>query len=266
MYPTNTILNNISDEEYAKIDAINYSSLKKFMISPIHYKNMAEEQSTDTKESFNVGRAIHHMVLKPESYTDSWAVSPVCDKRTKDGKQAWEDFLNQSAGKSILNPVEFETVNACGQALLKNEYMNYVLNNGVVHKECVIITEYAGVKIKGRLDAFNETLNIVMDIKSFNKPPEVDEVIREIFGRKYHYQAYIYNTLAKAVTGKDPIFQWCFVEKKTPNSIGWFQYSGRLVSDFAVENIEASLSRFENSKINNVWAGFPYENEPYILT
>ena len=265
MYPTNTILENISDEEYSKIDAINYSSLKKFMVSPKHYKYSTEDQALDTKEAFNVGRAIHHLALKKETFSDNWVVSPVCDKRTKDGKQIWEDFVKSSAGKSILLPDEFETVTNCGAALLNNDYFKYFFGNGKVSTECVIVTEYAGVKIKGRLDAFNVTTNTVMDIKSFNKTPEVEEVVREIFNRRYNYQAFLYKILGKSVTGSLPKFEWCFIEKKSPNSIGWFEYSDRLVSDQSVQNIEEALCRFENAKKNDIWTGLPHENTPYVL-
>lgn len=265
MYPTNTILNNISDEEYSKIDAINYSSLKKFMVSPLHYKILTEEQSIDSKEAFNIGRAIHHLCLKPETYNDNWIVAPVCDRRTKDGKQTYQDFLESSNGKNVLLADEFETVSNCGNSLLKNEYFKYFMGNGKVHTECVIITEYAGVKIKGRLDAFNESTNTIIDIKSFNKPPEVEEVIREVFNRKYNYQAYLYRILGKSVTGELPKFLWPFVEKSPPNSVAWYEYSDRLVSDTSVENIESALVRFENSKQNNVWVGLPNENVPYLL-
>lgn len=265
MYPTNTILHNITDEEYLKIDAINYSSLKKFMVSPMHYKYSQEDKALDTKEAFNVGRAIHHIALKPDTFNDNWIVSPVCDKRTKDGKQAYQDFLDSSNGKSVLAPDEFEIVSNCGKALLNNHYFRYFFGNGTVHTECVIITEYAGVKIKGRLDAFNESTNIVMDIKSFNKPPEQNEVVREIFNRRYNYQAFIYRLLAKSITNEMPKFQWAFVEKQSPNAIAWYEYSDRLVSEQSVENIEESLCRFFNAKENNEWYGLPSENIPIIL-
>jgi hypothetical protein len=264
MLQQKAIHNNITASEYDAIDAINYSSLKKFMISPMHHKaNLDAEPYTN--EAFNVGNAVHHFCLKPESFESTWTVAPVCDKRTKDGKEAYAQFLESSAGKSVLAPDEWETVKYTGQAVKNNKFFKELMGSKEVHKECVILADYAGVVIKGRLDAFNVTENCILDIKTFNKPPEIHSVISEIFARKYHYQAYIYRKLGESITGGIPDFYWCFVEKNKPNSVAWFKFSPNLVTEDAIQGIEEALCRFQNAKNSDIWTGFANENEPYVL-
>ena len=42
------------------------------------------------------------MILEPQKFTSNYIVAPKFDRRTKVGKQDYEDFLLQTEGKTLL--------------------------------------------------------------------------------------------------------------------------------------------------------------------
>ena len=263
MTTKNTLLKNISRPQYDAIDAINYSSLKKFMISPMHYKESIDTEQ-EGKEAFVTGNAVHTFCLQPENFDKRYAVAPVCDRRTKDGKETWQNFIEENANKEHLTFDQNQQVLDIGKAVVNNKLFKTMLQ-GEHYTECAIVSDYAGATIKGCLDLFNTEKNIIVDIKTFNNPPLVQPVLREIFDRKYHYQAYLYRILAEKINGTKPDFLWCFVEKKKPNTIGWYEYDDRLVSDEAKQLIEDAICRLDNAKLTGIYTGLLNENTPIKL-
>ena len=81
----------------------------------------------------------------------------------------------------------------------------------------------------------------------------------------YNYQAYLYRILVESLGKPAPDFLWCFVEKKKPNTVAWFQYSERLISEQAKALIEDSICRLDNAKLTGIYTGLINENKPIEL-
>lgn len=61
-------------------------------------KNHPLEQTT----ALLVGSAVHKMVLEPETFDSEFVIAPDINRRTKNGKEEYADFLKSAAGKSII--------------------------------------------------------------------------------------------------------------------------------------------------------------------
>jgi len=88
---------------YYDKDAISASLLKAVTKqSPVH----AEERMKPSEgtPATRLGTAFHASILEPEYWKDLIAVSPVCDRRTKIGKEVYAKFLETSEGKTIITP------------------------------------------------------------------------------------------------------------------------------------------------------------------
>lgn len=60
--------------------------VKNGQICPVNFKFLSENPPEET-DALIFGRAFHKIVLEPEGFDYEFAVCPVCDRRTKEGKQ-----------------------------------------------------------------------------------------------------------------------------------------------------------------------------------
>ncbi|MEM2138821.1 MAG: hypothetical protein QXM96_01585, partial [Candidatus Woesearchaeota archaeon] len=92
-----------SFEEYLNNPAISATDLKNFSKSPnvFYYKKYIEEK-TQT-ESLLLGTALHCAILETNVFLDKYFLLPEIDKRTKIGKDLYNEILEKNKGKIPLN-------------------------------------------------------------------------------------------------------------------------------------------------------------------
>ena len=83
----------MSNKEYRKSEGVSSTDLKKMVKSPAHYKYWKEHSEELDTNSFLIGRAVHKYVLEKDDFFNEFAVAPLVDRRTKDGKAEWSLFL-----------------------------------------------------------------------------------------------------------------------------------------------------------------------------
>lgn len=260
------LINNISDEEYEKLDGINFSKLKHFLDSPYHFKkNMEKTEDDEDKTALRIGLAVHCLALQPHLFNDKFAVMIECDRRTKEGKQMWAEFIANNENKMCLSIKEFGTAMKCYESIKHNKYFNAVSSmNDEVFFEAGGSMELFGSKIKGRIDLFNKSKNVVLDIKTCSKIPTIDNIRNAIYQNKYHMQAYFYKSIVNSVFDCNPKFVFLFVDKKNFNAIGLAEVGPEFFNR-AEEELNRALCRFENCKQNGLWPAFPHSEEPFII-
>jgi exodeoxyribonuclease VIII len=259
-----SIINNVTDSVYENLPGINSSSLKKFLVSPKHYKNWLDKQEEEVDNAaFKIGSAVHMACLQPARFVSTHIVAPDVDRRTTAGKALWNNFVAEHQGYVVLTDKEWNEVITIAGAVTANEFFKNQMS-GEVFTECSINCEYNGSAIKGRLDLYNKTNNLILDIKTINETPTKKAVIHAINSYDYGIQDYMYKQLVKSLNHniRLPRFVFMFVEKKSPNSIALFEIGN---SNYVKDKVDDGLVRMENCKVTNIWAGLPNENEPIVL-
>jgi hypothetical protein len=108
-------------EYHNDLSAISKSRLAKMSSCPAYFKwceDNPEKKSTD----LIFGSAFHKWVLERETFYEEFAVVPVCDRRTKEGKALYEKFLLESEDKSVITEEEFEAIKGMCNAVESNKY------------------------------------------------------------------------------------------------------------------------------------------------
>jgi exodeoxyribonuclease VIII len=205
----------MTDQEYRAAEGVNKSTLWHMMRSPAHYKYYLMNQQQDT-DSFRLGRAVHAAILTPGAYKRDFAVIPDIDRRTKAGKEAYEDFVSATAGKELISHQEGETVKNIAAAVRANrDAMN--LLRGTVREKPLFWTDDNGVLCKCRIDAYRS--GVIIDIKTAANA-ETDAFTKEALKYGYDVQAahYIdgYQHKRNAIM---PEWYFIVVEKTEPFSI-----------------------------------------------
>ena len=134
--------------------------------SPAHFRYWKDNPQEDT-QSLLFGRAVHKYVLEKDDFFNEFAVAPLIDRRTKEGKAQWLLFQDQSVGKDIITQEDFEKIQAMYDALYATPFVAKLLSG---EKELSFFTEddRTGLIVKCRPDCLTEIgeANILIDYKS----------------------------------------------------------------------------------------------------
>lgn len=99
-----------SNREYhSNREYISKSRLAKMAVCPEYFK-WCEENPEEPTEALTVGSAFHKIVLEPHDFDSEFVVSPLFDRRTKQGKADYEEFVAQSNGRQIITQEQYEMI------------------------------------------------------------------------------------------------------------------------------------------------------------
>ena len=260
------LINDLSDADYKALAGVNFSSFKNFFVSPFHYlwsKNNAEKETDD----LIVGNAIHCAILQPNLFDKKFAVAPKVDRRKTEDKIIWNEFVEASKGKSVLTDEQFDLVLQCSSAIKDNKYFKSITDkNDEIIIESAGNCEFAGSVIKGRIDLYNKTKNVIFDIKSCKDLPTRSQMSKYASNRLHYMQGFFYSEIVmKCYDLKErPDVVFGYVHKKAPFTIGLSQF-GPIYINKAHEELSSALCRFENCKANNSFPEATTSTTPSII-
>lgn len=192
---------------------ISSSQIKDLLKNPYLFFNPVEKEH---KKEFDIGSAIHSLILEPENFVNEFAVAPGIDKRTKTGKASWTKFIEENNGKIILESKDYDNCIEIQKNVLKIPEVVRLLQNGVSEKSYFSTLE-DGTKVKVRPDRYRPDINTIIDLKSC-RDASPDAFKRDIANYKYYVQAAFYLDVLKADR-----FIFLAVEKTAPYMVGIYE-------------------------------------------
>lgn len=168
--------------------------------------NNPKEFGKPTEEStpLLLGGYFHHVVLEPEKAL-LWETIDVSSRNTKAYKEAAAE-----KGKMIMLEKERIKMNQLADTMMSVPDIRDMLDDSI--KEVPRITYIDGVPFKGKADAVNEKLGIIIDVKTSS---DIDGFQYSAQKWGYTSQAYIY----KELFGLDMVF---VVVDKNTGKLGMF--------------------------------------------
>lgn len=260
----NIFIDDIPDRLYDANDFISQSHIKKFMVSGKHYLNSINQESDST--ALKIGTAVHMKCLQPEKFNQIYLIAPKCDRRTNEGKRVWADFVAGSTPWNVvLTEEENELVCNISKSVTENPFFKTAIEN-TNHLECGIFSEFWGSKVKGRIDLYNEQLNLIVDIKTTSKIPTPQNIKYEILKNGYDIQSFFYKKLVFNATGKIPKFVFLFVEKTSPYSVGLATIEDFAHEEAIGEKVQKAVISLTNCTSEGRWFGLPNEQTPATIS
>jgi exodeoxyribonuclease VIII len=171
-------------EEYlSNNECVSASDLKNFLHSPKYYfYEKYEKKQKESKSHFQIGSALHELILEPELFHTNFAVSPKFDKRTKEGKAHAELFESNNIGKTVINEEDMEMIRCMAESALQNQTFIELMKDSHRELSCYTTDEKTGLKIRLRPDAMAKNKSTITDIKSC-----LDSSLRKFKGDVYSY-------------------------------------------------------------------------------
>ena len=238
----------MSNAEYRKREGLASTDIKRMMKSMATWKYFKDnpQEEVDTP-AFKFGRAYHKYCLEPYDFDNEYVVSPKIDKRTKEGKAAYEQFLKGAGNKEVIDEETYDQLQKMREVLYATPYVKKLIN-GEHEKSFFWTDKKTGVKCKTRPDSFGELAGhgICVDLKT-TTDAETEAFMRSALKFNYDVQAAHYTAGLEEIYGKE--FQFVFIaqEVKPPYLVNvlqadeYFMRNGREVRDQLLETYKKCL-------------------------
>lgn len=207
------ILRNLPFSKYRELPELNNSSLSELTKSPLHFKLAREGNSPDTPSTI-WGRLVHTLLLEPDEFDREFAVLPSCDRRTKKGKEIYDEFCtNLDGDRTVITERQYETASVAVEHAMNNPAIESLIL-GSVDVELTITGKLFGVPFKVRLDSLgSDSINDVKTTKDVSERSFASSI--KTFG--YHRQAAAYLTLLSDEQGGAPVnFYFIAIQNAEP--------------------------------------------------
>jgi len=241
----------MSDEDYFASDALSKSFLAR-MDCPAKARLPYPESP-----AMALGSLVHCAVLEPEELDARYAVAPLVDRRTKEGKEEYAKFLAEAEGKEVVKSEDMDT--ALGiQRAVRMHSMAYELTADSQKEMAAFWKDgRTGEAMKGKADILGS--NFIADLKTCrNASPGA--FAKSCADFKYHWQA------AHYMRGFDKEqFYFIAVESKPPFVVEVYQLD-ELSLDVGRTEIDAATDRYIEVQEYADWnAGYTDEEVSHTI-
>jgi hypothetical protein len=248
------MIRSLTFDEYAAIDAANWSRLRMMPRSPMHAR--ATRESTPTLAR---GVALHSLILTPDEFEQRYAIGPRCDLRTKEGKATWAEFEASAGDRICLRGEDGDDLLAMRDAIWAHTDASRMLRETVAVEQS-IVWEQDGIACKARPDAW--TASTLIDLKSTtDASPDAFERSAAKYG--YHGQAAWYLRGLHECGVSLPHAHIIAVESSPPYGVAVYR-----VSDAAIRQGEREaavyFSHWRSCVLAGEWPGYQGVADLYL--
>lgn len=176
-----------SNAEYHSKDSLSSSALKSI------YKTSVKawlNQNIKPSKAMAFGTAVHTALLEPEVFDDEIVIKPNdIDRRTKIGKEAYNEFIEKSKGKTIIESEDKILIEEIKKEVDKKDYIKYYLEG---EKELSHYGKFLDLNCRCRPDCINYEKSFISDIKT-TQDTHPAAFQRDSMKWAYHLQAAFYS-------------------------------------------------------------------------
>ena len=247
---------------YADNNYVSNSMLSNISISPKYFKYRLDNPQKPSP-AMDFGRAFHKFVLEQDQFDLTYNVAPECDRRTKEGKEIWKNFLESLGDKEGITSKDYNIINKMASIILKDPTASKMLSNGEPEKIVCWKNKEFNVKCKGMLDYYikyeiiDTKVSQIVDLKTTNDA-STKGFLDTIRRYKYHKQAAYYLDAVKA-----NYFYIIAIEKNPPYGMNIFELTGDLLQE-GRDMYRRELDIYSNCLKNNRFPDYnicPYDKD-----
>lgn len=210
----------MTEKEYNAAPGVRRSALWRMHESPEKYKWFLDHPESATP-ALIFGSAVHKLLLEPLDFEAEYTVAPPVDRRTKAGKEAWEQFVAGIGEKTVITQDDFDTMCCMVEKAQSVPFVKKLLEGK--HEVPLFWTdEDTGLECKAKLDILTEIDGrmTIVDYKSTaNAKTEIFN--NKMFTLGYHLQSYMYTegAMKALVLAERPDFIFIAQEKTAPYAV-----------------------------------------------
>lgn len=245
----------MTEQEYRAAEGVSRSQLWRLHEGSPEKFMYAEEHPEEPTPALIFGQMVHKLVLEPETFEDEFVIMPECDRRTKDGKAIWQDFLQGAGDRTPIKAEDYEKALGMRNALMENDLVMKLLSGK--HEVPLFWTdEMTGEKCKVRLDCFTPLSDkvLIVDYKSTNDAG-TEPFIRSAINYGYDFQAAMYTEAVRRVMDKEAVFIFIAQEKEPPYAVNVLA-ADQLLVQRGYDIFRELLGIYHECKASGNWYGY----------
>lgn len=269
----------MSDDVYHRSPGVSNSMLNHFARSPAHYIHYRSEPQ-ETTPAMLKGRALHSLILEPESFTKAFAVSPkdAPPRPTKAQISAkkptelaleriefWADFDRAAQGKDQITYEQHVEYSALAEKVRAHSEVKRFLTGGLAEKAVFARDPETGLLVRGKIDYIAELANrlIPVDLKS-TADARPQHFQRSAYNYGYFRQAAFYTDLCRwAGIELDEPFVIIAFEPDPPHGVKLFEISGEVL-ERGRESYRTLLDGLKSCIDNDHWPSYETDITPLM--
>lgn len=257
----------ISNADYHGGPGISKSGLDLIARSPLHYWTRyldPKRTPTEPTPSMRLGTAIHTAVLEPGDFAARHHVAPEVDRRTKDGKAAWQDALDyaEAHGAELISAADALVCRSISEVVRSHPTARKVFSTGQAEMSCYWTDAETGLLCKCRPDWL--AMPFIVDLKS-TEDASADGFQRSAWNWRYWVQAAWYVDGVEQATGQRPdAFVFAAFEKAPPYACA-FYYADQAMLDMGRAEYRKQLRILADCMSADRWPGYDTDVRPLGL-
>lgn len=218
-------------------NAVNSSSLKKMVKSPLAFHHSFYGEKTEPTEAMKFGTLAHLALLQGDKFLSSYVVMPEFESRTADGKlseskntkyykeqvENWKKSLDKDA--VVVTTEEYEKLTGMIKSLMNHEMARKLLSDGKPEICGYWRDPETGIRCRMQADFVSFNLGALVDVKT-TSDCSWEEFRRSVESLDYSFQMAMYAEGIKQITGTRPKhIVWIAIENKAPYEVKVFEMS-----------------------------------------
>lgn len=247
----------MSNAEYHSTPAISKSDLDLIAKSPMHYK-LSKENKPDQTAAMLLGSVTHKLVLEPEKFADEYIIAPEVNRRTKEGKAKWEEFINEAGDLTVIDTETYEQAKAVAAAVKNHPVAAKLLQNGRAERS--YFWKNGDIECKCRPDYLRDDIRTAIDFKT-TQCSSPDEFTKSAYNYRYHVQAAWYMDGLKACGLAIDNFIFIAAETKPPYPVVVYVADEHMLKLGRMEAAD-NLETYRKCLTSGEWYG--YEEKPKV--
>ena len=240
---------------YHSVEALSSTFLKRmFSSSALHAQH--DREHFEPNDSMRLGTALHTRILLPELYECEIAVSPDVDRRTKDGKAAYAEFVAASVDKTVIDAEDHVAVLGMEEAIRGSNAAETMLEM-CSQRELSVFAEDpdTGAPLKARLDAYDPETGWILDIKT-TRDASLRAFKGALWGLGYGIGSSFYRKVARLADLKVAGFAFLCVENARPHGVAVYAMDDSDMDEFDFE-VRRLIADYKVCRSSNRWPGYP---------
>jgi exodeoxyribonuclease VIII len=248
-------VHDIDNDTYHSNKALSRSALWKFKKTPYHYWSEYINKSytpLDMTPSLILGDLVHTLALEPLEASKRYAVAPNVDKRYKEGKAMWKEFVEQAGDRQVVTVDQNEAAKEMAATLLADDIFPELVEGAQIEKSIFFTHEATGLQCKVRPDAW--VGSVITDLKT-----TADATYRSFqhSALKYGYflQAGMMHQALKSLNIELDQFVFACVENTEPYAVATFILDDEAI-DYGVSMFNDLMFRMAACIETNTWEAY----------
>lgn len=224
--------------------------------SPEYFQWHRTHPEEDPSPALVMGRVVHCLVLEPQKFNDQFCVKPLgTDRRTKEGKAAYEKWVAANIGKDEINHEVEGQARAMADRLRSHTKFAKMLKEG--EAEVSYYAKVDGAIIRARPDLYVPKKALMVDVKTTTVNLGDDYALgRQIGDYHYDFQAAYYKDVLVELGFKVDNYILAFVSKDPPFATRLVRIGERTLEKGRVE-YRAALEIYKRCVAEDKWPGLP---------